>query len=90
VDGYGLTKLGTGTGWEVIYEQPAFDFRADPFSPIRMESYSLQDQEFVNSIVEGRSPEVTGEDGRAAVEIAVAVYRASELGQAIHLPLRGG
>ena len=88
VDGYGLAKFGDSEGWKIIYEQPKFDIRVDPLSPIRMESYSLQDQEFINSIVEQRPPEVTGEDGRAAVEIALAAYESNGSGRVVHLPLK--
>ena len=88
VDGYGLAKFGDNEGWKVVYEQPKFDIRVDPLSPIRMESYSLQDQEFINSIVEQRPPEVTGEDGRAAVEIALAAYESNSSGRVVHLPLK--
>lgn len=87
VDGFGLTKLGTGDGWEIVYEQPQFDFRADPLAQIRLESFSMQAQEFINSIGEGRAPAITGEDGRAAVEIALAAHLASATGAAVRLPL---
>ena len=46
--------------------------------PMRMEAYSAQAQEFVASIHEGRRPSATGEDGRAAVEIALAAYRSAK------------
>jgi predicted dehydrogenase len=45
----------------------------------------MQHQEFVNSILEDRTPAVTGEDGRAAVEAAVAAYRSAAEGCTIHL-----
>lgn len=88
VDGYGLTQIGHGDSWEVVYEQPKFNFRAEPLSPIRMESYGLQAQEFINSIIEQRPPAVTGEDGCAAVELALAAYESSRLGKTIYLPLK--
>jgi predicted dehydrogenase len=46
--------------------------------PVRMEAYGAQAQEFVASIRECRRPSVTGEDGRAAVEIALAAYRSAK------------
>lgn len=87
VDGFGLTQLGLGDSWETIYEQPKFNFREEPFSPVRMDAYGMQDQEFIDSIREGRTPAVTGEDGRAAVEIALAAHKASHYGRVIHLPM---
>jgi predicted dehydrogenase len=88
VDSFGLTQIGKGDHWEVLYEQPKFNFRTDPFSPIRMEAYHKQDQEFIDSILEKRQPAVTGEDGRAAVEIALAAYESSRLGRVVHLPIQ--
>ena len=46
--------------------------------PVRMEAYGAQAQEFVSSIRERRRPSVTGEDGRAAVEIALAAYQSAK------------
>lgn len=88
VDGFGITQVGRGDSWEVLFEQPKFDFRAEPFSPVRMAAYGKQDQEFINSIREQRRPEVTGEDGRAAVEMALAAYQSSDCGDIIRLPLK--
>lgn len=51
-------------------------------NPVRREL-----REFVESIVEQRPPAITGEDGRAAVELALAAYRAMETGSVIKLPL---
>lgn len=90
VDTYGLTRLGDEKGWRTVYEQPKFDFRKDPFSPIRLESFIRQDQEFIDSILERRSPAITGKDGRAAVEIVLGVYQAQASGKIIQFPLQGG
>ena len=43
----------------------------------------LQDQDFLRSILEGRPPSVTGEDGRKVVEMITAIYRS----QAEHRPI---
>ena len=45
--------------------------------PVRLEAYAVQGKEFLNSIREDRQPSVTGEDGRAAVEIALAAYESA-------------
>jgi predicted dehydrogenase len=87
VDSYGLTRLGTSKGWQVVYEQPAFNYAKEPLSPVRLQSFTRQDQEFVDAILEQRSPSVTGEDGRAAVEIALASFLSHQTGQMVSLPL---
>ena len=85
IDAYGKLQLGTSAGWETVFEQPPIDYRGNKLDPVRMQTYADQDQEFVNSIAEGRPPAVTGEDGRAAVQMALAAYRSSELGETVHL-----
>jgi predicted dehydrogenase len=52
---------------------------------IGMSGHIIQLQDFVNAIREGRDPMVTGEDGRAAVEIILSVYRSAQTGQPVHL-----
>lgn len=85
VDSYGLVKLGTRDGWQVMFEQEAFDFHKDPLSLVRLKSFIQQDQEFVDSIIECRAPAITGDDGRAAVEIVLAAYQSQRTHQTVHL-----
>jgi predicted dehydrogenase len=47
-------------------------------------------QEFIASIRERRPPAITGYDGRASTEAALAVLRSSETGAAVTLPLQRG
>ena len=58
-------------------------FKAEELSaenPVRREL-----REFVESIVEGRQPAITGEDGRAAVALALAVYRSIETNSVVKM-----
>lgn len=41
--------------------------------------------DFIESIKEGRAPQVTAEVGRHALELVLAVYRSAESGEAVHL-----
>lgn len=59
---------------------------SDP-KAIGMRGHIIQLQDFVDSIREDRAPMVTGEDGRAAVEIILAVYQSARTGQPVRLPL---
>lgn len=43
--------------------------------------------DFLAAIEQGRPPKVTGEDGRAALETVLAIYRSSATGQVVKLPL---
>lgn len=56
---------------------------------IGMQGHIIQLQDFIDSIREGRKPMVTGEDGREAVEIILAVYESARTGQPVRLPGRG-
>jgi predicted dehydrogenase len=49
--------------------------------------HTLQIQEFINAIREGRPPLVTGEEGRIVVEMFTAIYRSQQERRPIALPL---
>ena len=49
--------------------------------------HALQIRDFLRSIREGRPPLVTGEDGRAVVELFSAIYQSNREGRSIALPL---
>jgi predicted dehydrogenase len=85
VDSYGQVLLGNEKGWKLVYQQETFDFLKEPLSPVRLKSFFLQDQEFVDSILEHRQPAVTGQDGRAAVEIVLAAYESQQTRKMVHL-----
>jgi UDP-N-acetyl-2-amino-2-deoxyglucuronate dehydrogenase len=52
-----------------------------------MHYHALQIQEFLKAIRAGKRPAVTGEDGRAVVEIFSAIYESNKTGKSIALPL---
>lgn len=86
LDAYSHLRLGRNGAWETVAEQPPIDFRGKGMlDPVRLEAYARQGMEFLNSIREGRRPSVTGEDGRAAVEVALAAYRSAEEGRTVYL-----
>ena len=87
MDQYSNVRLGKQHRWEVIWEQPPFDFRNDPNSPVRMAAHAAMLQEFIDSLREGRAPSVRGEDGRAAVELCEACVRSARTGLPVRLPL---
>jgi len=79
LDAYGALRLGRDGSWNLIAEQAPIDFRGKGMlDPVRMEAYAAQAKEFTASIRERRRPSVTGEDGRAAVEIALAAYQSAK------------
>jgi myo-inositol 2-dehydrogenase/D-chiro-inositol 1-dehydrogenase len=84
---FGKVKVGRGDTWEVVAEQPQFDFIKDPMSPKRLKGFAAQVKDFVAAIVEDRDPVVTGEMGRAAVEMVEAADISASTGEAVPLPL---
>jgi len=50
--------------------------------------HRLQIREFLQSILEGRPPLVTGEEGRKTVEIFTAIYRSQRDGRPVRFPLQ--
>lgn len=78
LDAYGLLRLGQGMTWTTMAEQAPIDWKGKGMlDPERMESYRLQGEEFLASIRENRPPSASAEDGRAAVEVALAAYQSA-------------
>jgi UDP-N-acetyl-2-amino-2-deoxyglucuronate dehydrogenase len=53
-------------------------------------SHAAQISDLLDAIEEGREPSVTGEDGRAALEVVCAVYESARDSRAVRLPLVPG
>jgi predicted dehydrogenase len=51
----------------------------------RLEAFFDMTQDFIDAVVEGREPPVTGHDGLAAVALVEAGYQSQALGQAVDL-----
>jgi UDP-N-acetyl-2-amino-2-deoxyglucuronate dehydrogenase len=49
--------------------------------------HALQIAEFLDAVIAGRPPAVTGDDGRAAVEMFTAIYRSQREGKAVTFPV---
>ncbi len=80
VDGYGkLRILENSQNWKTLFIQPPIDWRGNGmFSVERLGSFSMQNQQFVESIINNSEPSVTGYDGMRAVAIALDIYRAAD------------
>ena len=79
--------------WTVLGEEKHLaEFQAQDrvsFASVNATVYyhMLQIRDFLQAIRENRSPLVTGEDGRAVVELFSAIYRSNQEKRAITLPL---
>jgi myo-inositol 2-dehydrogenase/D-chiro-inositol 1-dehydrogenase len=82
-------ELWTGDRDEVVWELPSWtlpDFK--PRDPRRIGNTARQLDDFIAALRDGRSPQITGEDGRAAIEMTQAAKRSAQTGRAVDLPLR--
>lgn len=86
-DGYTHLDMATrDDSWQRVWEQPAFDM-LNANDPVRLESYTAQNQAFIDAILAGGQPPVTGEDGRAAVAMCQAAQQSARSEDAFELPL---
>lgn len=86
LDAYGELRLGRGKEWAIAAVQPPIDWAGQgALSPVRMEAYRRQHQEFIDAVLENREPSVTGEDGKAAVAVAEAAYQSAAEGRVIQM-----
>lgn len=75
--GYAVEKAATTKGWTFTIYEEAWNY-----------GFPQEMQHFVDCLRLGRRPEVTGEDGRAVLEIIFAAYASAGRGQKIKLPFR--
>ena len=87
LDAYGELRASVGgKPWEVVEKQEPIDWAGKgQFDPVRMQSYILQNQEFIDSVLDQRPSAVTGFDGRQAVAMALAAYESSRTGRPVDL-----
>jgi predicted dehydrogenase len=86
-DNYGDVRLGRGDHWETVFTQPKVDYLDNYINPVRLKAFAAQTQDFIDAIEEGRSPRVSGDDGRAAIEMVEAADRSAATGETVHFPL---
>lgn len=85
IDGYGRLLIGRDDRWDLVWEQPPIDYINRPLDSERLEAFFLQVQAFVDDVLDGRPPTVSGEEGRAAVAQVEAAWESSRTGQAVEL-----
>ncbi len=77
VDGYdyAMEKAGSSKGWTFTVFEEAFN-----------QGYPQELMHFVDCVREDKQPKVTGEDGRAVLEMLYAAYQSAGSGQKVSLP----
>lgn len=73
--GYAMEKAGDTKGWTfTVYEE------------VYNQGYPHELRHFIDCVAYGKSPIVTGEDGRAALEMIYAAYASAGSGRKVELP----
>lgn len=75
--GYAMEKAGPTKGWTFTIFEEAFN-----------QGYPQELKHFIECVREDKQPLVTGEDGRAVLEIMNAAYQSARTGRKIALPFR--
>jgi predicted dehydrogenase len=73
--GYAMEKAGSTKGWSFTIFEEAFN-----------QGYPQELQHFIRCVREDLEPVVTGEDGRAVLEIMLAAYHSAGTGRKVALP----
>jgi myo-inositol 2-dehydrogenase / D-chiro-inositol 1-dehydrogenase len=73
--GYALEKADTTQGWTFTVFEEAFN-----------QGYPHELQHFIECVRRGKEPLVTGEDGRAVLELIYAAYESARTGRKVELP----
>ncbi|HWG89732.1 MAG TPA: Gfo/Idh/MocA family oxidoreductase [Candidatus Thermoplasmatota archaeon] len=81
-----------GSAGSALIDRPYHDFEIVDGTRLERPAWWRMDvnllvNEFLSAIEERRSPAITGEDGRAALEILTACYVSSKTGEPVSLPL---
>lgn len=71
--------------WTREFVEFSSEFRSYRINIDRDDNFMRQAVEFVTAIREDRDPSVTGEDGRAALAVALAAYRSAEEGRVVQV-----
>lgn len=78
-----VLRVGQGDDWRVELDLPPWDWSVDPKAPRRIGLTARQVEGFARSLLDGTPAEVTGEDGRAAIEMVEAAIRSARTGTAV-------
>ncbi|HUF63771.1 MAG TPA: Gfo/Idh/MocA family oxidoreductase [Verrucomicrobiales bacterium] len=73
--GYAMEKAGSTRGWTFTVFEEAFN-----------QGYPQELKHFIECVREDKAPAVTGEDGRAVLEILNAAYESARTGRKVLLP----
>ena len=78
-------RLGRGDAWVTDLELEPWDWTVDPKAPRRIALTARQVEGFAAAVLDGRPSEISGEDGRAAIEMVEAAIRSARTGDSVRI-----
>jgi predicted dehydrogenase len=80
-------RIGRGDSWHDALRLEPWNWLVDPMAPRRIAMTSKQVDQFARAIAYGETPDISGEDGRAAIEMVEAALLSGRTDQAIRIPI---
>ncbi len=78
-------RLGRGDAWVTDLELEPWDWTVNPKAPRRIGLTARQVEGFAAAVLDGRPSEISGEDGRAAIEMVEAAIRSARTGESVRI-----
>ncbi len=75
--GYAVEKAGSTIGWSFTMYEEIWNY-----------GFPQEFQHFVDCVKNNKKPMVTGEDGKAVLEVIFAAYESAGTGKKVHLPFK--
>lgn len=80
-------RIGIGDTWRDDLHLEAWNWLVDPMAPRRIAMTSRQVDQFARAVERGETPDISGEDGRAAIEMVEAALLSGKTDHAIRIPI---
>jgi predicted dehydrogenase len=80
-------RIGVGDSWRDDLRLEPWNWLVDPMAPRRIAMTSKQCDQFARAVERGEKPDISGEDGRAAIEMVEAALMSGMTDQAIRIPI---
>ena len=80
-------RIGRGDEWTDALHLEAWNWLVDPLAPRRIGMTAKQVDQFARAVERGEKPDISGEDGLAAIEMVEAALLSGRTGNAIRIPI---
>lgn len=81
-------RIGQGDSWRDDLQLEAWNWLVDPMAPRRIRMTSAQCDQFARAVERGEKPDISGEDGLAAIEMVEAAMLSGKTERAVHIPIQ--